>query len=312
MMRAVRSLLWIGLALPLAAVAAAAPQVVVLPQPPLFRSQVSLTTVTATVLDRNGALVTGLAREAFDVYEDGNLQPIAQFTNERVPVSLAVLLDVSDSMFGQRLKDARDAITRFVTDLLARGDEYAIVAFNHRQHVLTAWTSDASLATPAMAMLRPFGSTAIYDAIVAALPLADVRSRQRAALLVISDGADTASDMTLRDARSALLRSDAFVYAVGVDSANRRPINAAVNSAALAELTDQSGGRTKVVGTSADLSAALNEIAEELNSQYLIGYTSPKPDDGEYHTIRVRIRGADYRVRARNGYVARPKTGVRN
>lgn len=307
-----RSIPWIGLALPIAAAAAAAQPVVVLPRPPLFRSQVSLTTVTATVLDRNGALVIGLPREAFDVYEDGNLQPIAHFTNERVPVSLAVLLDVSDSMFGQRMTDAREAIARFVADLLERGDEYAIVAFNHRQQVLTTWTSDASLASPAMAMLRPFGSTAIYDAIVSALPLADVRTRQRSALLVISDGADTASDITLRDARSALLRSDAFVYAVGLDSANRRPINAAVNSAALAEITDQSGGRTKVVGTSADLSAALNEIAEELNSQYLIGYTSPKPDDGEYHTIRVRVRGTDHRVRARNGYVARSKAGVRN
>jgi VWFA-related protein len=163
-----------------------------------------------------------------------------------------------------------------------------------------------------MALLKPFGSTAIYDAIVASLPLAQIRGRQRGALLVISDGADTASDITLRDVRSALLRSDAFIYAVGMDSSDRRPINAAVNPAALAELTDQSGGRTKVVGSSAELSAALDEIAAELNSQYLIGYTSPKLDDGEYHTIRVRVRGTDYRVRARNGYVATSKTGIRN
>jgi len=310
MVSSMRSGLWIVLLLLTAVVTAQ--QVVPLPQRPVFRSQVSLTTVTATVLDRNGALVTGLRREAFDVYEDGNLQPIAHFTNERVPVSLAVLLDVSDSMFGQRLKDAREAIGHFVADLLARGDEYAIVAFNHRQQILMEWTSNASLARPAMALLKPFGSTAIYDAIVASLPLADIRSRQRAALLVVSDGADTASDITLRDVRSALLRSDAFIYAVGMDSADRRPINAAVNPTALAEVTDQSGGRTKIVGSSAELSVALNEIADELNSQYLIGYASPKPDDGEFHTIRVRVRGSDYRVRARNGYVARPKNAIRN
>lgn len=310
MVSSMRSGLWIVFALPAAVVVTA--QQVEFPKPPVFRSQVSLTTVTATVFDKNGALVAGLPREAFDVYEDGNLQPIAQFTNERVPVSLAVLLDVSDSMFGQRMKDAREAIEHFVADLLARGDEYAIVAFNHRQQVLMEWTSDASRARPAMAVLKPFGSTAIYDAIVASLPLAEIRTRQRGALLVISDGADTASDITLRDLRSALLRSDAFIYAVGMDSSDRRPINAAVNPAALAEFTDQSGGRTKVVGSSAELSAALDEIAAELNSQYLIGYTSPKPDDGEYHTIRVRVRGSDYRVRARNGYVARPKSGIRN
>ncbi len=295
-----------------AVVVALAGQQVELPRRPVFRSQVKLTTVTATVLDATGALVTGLTRDAFDVYEDGDLQPIAQFTNERVPVSLAVLLDVSDSMFGRRLQDAREALDHFVAELLKRGDEYAVVAFNHRQQVLTSWTSDPWLAGETTAHLKPFGSTAIYDAIVAALPLAATRSRQRAALLVISDGADTASDITLRDTRSAMLRSDAFVYAVGLDSSDRRPINAAVNATALAEITHQSGGRTKIVRSSADLAAALNEIAEELNSQYLIGYSSPKLDDGHYHTIRVRVRGANYRVRARNGYVAEPRNPVRD
>jgi VWFA-related protein len=274
---------------------------------PLFRSKVDLTTVTATVLDRNGALIRELPREAFDVYEDGSLQPIAQFTNERVPISLAVLLDVSDSMYGQRIKDARAAVNDFVTDLLDPADEFAIMSFNHRQKLLTTWTEQRDVAGRVMQPLRPFGSTAIYDAIVAAVPLANIRTRQRAALLVISDGADTASDLTLRDVRSALLRSDAFVYAVAIDSADRRPINAAVNPIALSELTDQSGGRTTIVHGSADLRSALVEIADELDSQYLIGYSSPHGDDGQYHSIRVRVRGTDHRVRARNGYVAAPR-----
>jgi Ca-activated chloride channel family protein len=277
------------------------------PRPPLFHSNVDLTTVTATVVDKRGALVRDLPREAFDVFEDGKLQPIAQFTNERVPISLAVLLDVSDSMYGQRIKDARQAVADFVTNLLDPDDEYAIVAFNYRQRVLTTWTGDRARAAAVMQPLRPFGSTAIYDAIVAALPLANVRTRQRTALLVISDGADTASDLTIRDVRSSLLRTDAFVYAVAIDSSDRRPINAAVNPAALSELTDQSGGRTTIVHASGDLTGALAEIANELNSQYLIGYTAPHSDDGQYHSIRVRVRGTDHRVRARNGYVAEPR-----
>jgi len=69
-------------------------------------------------------------------------------------------------------------------------------------------------------------------------------------------------------------------------------------------LTGQSGGRTLVVHDTADAMSALAEIAEELNSQYLIGYTSPKPPDGQFHSIRVRVRNTDYRVRARNGYVS--------
>src|SRR5262249_39166232 len=114
----------------------------VAPQLPIFRSAIDLTTVTATVLDRNGVLVTGLPREAFDVFEDGEPQEISQFTNERVPVSLCVVLDVSDSMYGKRIQDAREAIEQFVEGLMERGDEFSILAFNHQQHWLTRWTSD--------------------------------------------------------------------------------------------------------------------------------------------------------------------------
>lgn len=276
-------------------------------RPPIFKTAIDLTTVTATVLDKTGALVTGLPREAFDVFEDGELQEITQFTSARVPVSLNVLLDVSDSMYGRRIQDAREAIEQFVGDLLDRGDEFSILAFNHQQRWLTRWTGDPAAAARVMAPLRPFGSTALYDAILAALPAMNARNRERAAMLLISDGADTASDRTLRDVRSALLRSDVFLYAIAIDPPDRRPINVAVNASALAEITDQSGGRTKVVRSSGDLSAALAEIADELNSQYLIGYTSPKSADGQYHSIRVRVRGTDDRVRARNGYVAEPR-----
>lgn len=271
---------------------------------PVFRSAIELTTITATVLDRDGRLVPGLPREAFEVYEDGELQAVTHFTNERVPLSLAILLDVSDSMYGRRIEDAREAIEHFVVDLLASGDEFAILAFNHQPRVLTRWTSDLSIAAAVMKPLKPFGSTAIYDAIVAAMPLVEVRHRKRGALLVVSDGADTASDATLRDVRSGLLRSDAFVYAVAMDTPDRRPINTPINPAALVEITDPSGGRTKIVHSSGDLSTALGEIADELSSQYLIGYSSPKGADGKHHTIRVRIRGTDDRVRARRGYSA--------
>jgi VWFA-related protein len=273
----------------------------------VFRSAVQLTTVTATVRDQKGQLVKDLPREAFDVFEDGQLQAVTQFTNERVAVSLGILLDISDSMFGRRINEARDAISQFVVDLLAPDDEFGILAFNHQQHMLTRWTEERAAAARVMRPLRPFGSTAIYDAITSALPMVEARTRQRAALLVISDGADTASDVTLRDLRSALLRSDAFVYAVAIDASAPVAINTEVNPTALREITDQSGGRTLVVHDSSEASTALADIAEELNSQYLIGYSSPKADDGKYHSIRVRVRGTDYRVRARNGYVARPK-----
>lgn len=269
-----------------------------------LRSGVDLTVVSATVFNAEGGLAQGLPRDAFEIYEDGERQPIAQFTNERVPIGLGLLLDVSDSMRGRRIVDARAAVERFLVDLLAPNDEFFIEAFNHAPRQLTGWTDDATTVRRVLEAARPTGGTAIYDAVMAALPAIEHRRRERAALVIISDGVDTASDTTLRDLRSALLRSDAFVYAVAIDSPPQEPINRRVNPTALGEITNPTGGRTEVVKDSADLLAATARIAEELNSQYVLGYTSSHPRDGNYHSIRVRVTRPGFRVRARNGYVA--------
>jgi Ca-activated chloride channel family protein len=272
--------------------------------PRLFRSGIEITGVNATVRDTAGRLVTGLSRDAFELFEDGEPQAITQFTNERVPISLGVLLDTSDSMFGRRIKEARAAVERFLFDLLDEGDDYFVMAFNHRPLPLTSWTQMPDIVRRALDGIRPAGGTAVYDAVIASLPMFAKRARERGALVVISDGADTASDSTLRAVHSALVRSDAFVYAVAIDSPDRKAINTRVNPTALQEITDDSGGRTEIVHGSEEIAAATARIAEELNSQYLIGYVSPHAGDGQYHSIRVRVPGTEYRVRARSGYVA--------
>jgi VWFA-related protein len=269
-----------------------------------FRSEIDLVSVPAIVIDDGGHPVTGLPVEAFDVYEDGDRQPITQFTNERVPISLAVLLDVSDSMFGQRLLDAREAVERFLFELLGPDDEFAVVSFNHEVRPLTAWTHTPDVVRKAFEPLRPWGATAIYDAVLSSLPLMAARTRPRAGVIIISDGADTASDATLRDVKMALLQSDAFVYAIAIDPPAQRAINRAVNPSALSEITDGSGGHTELVHASADLQSATAIIADELNKQYLLGYSSSRAPDGKYHSIRVRARDGKFRVRARNGYIA--------
>jgi VWFA-related protein len=104
--------------------------------------------------------------------------------------------------------------------------------------------------------------------------------------------------------RSALLRSDGFVYAIAIDPPEPRAINTRVNPAALREITDESGGRTELVQNSSDLVDATSRIADELNHQYVLGYTSSRGADGQYHSIRVRVHGSAYKVRARNGYLA--------
>jgi Ca-activated chloride channel family protein len=287
-----------------AAVAAGDQSQPIIRDPQRLRSNVDVTVVTATVRDQDGRLVTGLTREAFEVYEDAQPQPITQFTHERVPIGLGLLLDVSDSMFGPRIRDARMAVTQFLTDLIAPTDAFFVMTFNHAPRLVVPWTTDVDSANSALEGIRPSGGTSIYDTVIRALPIVAGRAPERGALVLISDGADTASDATLREVRSALLRTDAFVFAVAIDSPVRQAINTRVNPTALGELTNQSGGHTEVVRDTSELPAAAARIAEELNSQYLLGYATPHPGDGKYRSIRVRVNRAGYRVRARNGYVA--------
>ncbi len=172
-------------------------------------------------------------------------------------------------MFGRRIKDARAAVERFLFDLLDADDEYFVMTFNHRPHLLTSWTSTPDLVRQALNGVKPIGGTAAYDAVIASLPMFAKRSRERAALVIISDGADTASDASLRDLHSALARSDVFVYAIAIDSPEPQPINTRVNPTSLREITDDSGGRTEIVRSSDELADATARIAEELNHQYL-------------------------------------------
>src|SRR2546428_4934542 len=131
-----------------------------------FRSGIDVTGSTVAVRDAAGHLVTDLTRADFDIYEDGEKQELTQFTRERVPVSLGVLLDISDSMFGRRIADARVAVDRFLFDQLDHEDEFFILAFNHRPHVLTQWTQTPTVVRDALDSLKPTGGTAVYDAVM--------------------------------------------------------------------------------------------------------------------------------------------------
>ena len=271
-----------------------------------FETEIEVVTVTVAVTDPEGRLVTDLAQDEFELFEDARPQTITQFTRERVPVSLAVLLDVSDSMVGIRLTDARQALDRFLFELLAQDDEYALVVFNHQPIVASTWTDNPARVTPALDALRGWGGTAIYDAVHSTLPLLDKRHRQRGAAVVISDGADTASDIQLRDLRSRMLRTDAFIYAIGIDRDDPRAMRTRINPYSLRQITDDTGGYTEIVKDTAELGPATARIADELNKQYTLGYTPTRPPDSQFHGIRVRVKRANHRVRARRGYIATP------
>ena len=181
-----------------------------------FRSGVELVNVTATVTDDNGRFVSGLRKEDFSVFDDSQPVEVSHFSNERVPVSLGILLDTSGSMTPDKMSSARGAIERFI-DMLAPDDEMFIFRFANVPEQLQGWTKDRRLLTRALGDAYAGGGTAMYDAIADALPVAQSGHNRKKALVVISDGNDTSSATTPRELKEMIRQSEVLVYAIGVD-----------------------------------------------------------------------------------------------
>jgi Ca-activated chloride channel family protein len=267
-----------------------------------FRASSELVTTAVTVRDAEGRLVTNLTQADFTIEEDSVAQKITQFSKERVPVSLSLTLDISDSMRGQRIVDARAALANFLDKLLAPDDEAALLGFNHEARMLAPWTTERGGMRATLDGIIPSGGTAMYDALDVSLPLFESRLHPRAAILLVSDGADTASDATPTLLKYKLVRSDVFLYAIGIDSVDARN-SQRINQYTLGELTAQGGGYTEIIRNATELGPATERIAEELNHQYMIGYTPTTRGDGKLHTVRVKVANSSYKVRARRGVV---------
>ncbi len=186
-----------------------------------FRSGVELINVTATVTDDDSRFVSGLRKEDFTIYEDGQRQEVTHFSNERVPVSLGIALDASGSMTPDKMSAARSAIDRFVYDLLGKDDELFFMEFANRPYISQGWTADRRAISRAVNDVNPSGGTAMYDAIADALPLAEKGQNRKKALLVISDGNDTNSSTSVNELRQMIRESEVLVYALGVDGTTR-------------------------------------------------------------------------------------------
>lgn len=305
-----------------------------------FQSGVELINVTATVTDGEGRFISGLRKEDFRVYEDGEPQEITHFSSERAPVSLGIALDTSGSMTPDKMAAARAAIDRFVYDLLGDDDELFFLQFANRPRLVQEWTTDRRAISRAVTRVVPAGGTALYDAIADALPMAGIGEHPKKALLVISDGNDTNSRISVGELRSRIRESEVLVYALGVDGTARvvrsgptiqlpgpfpfpmprrapprrfPPIGGnnsrmrsveRVNADALRQITDDTGGRTEVVRGFNELEGATARLADELSKQYYLGYASPGNNDGRWHSIRVEVRDRRLAVRARRGYIA--------
>ena len=273
---------------------------------PRFRGGIDLVSVTATVTDGDGRFVADLRKEDFSVYEDGKRQTLTQFTRERVPISLGILLDASGSMNAEKLRAAKAAISHLVFNLLEKEDELFFIEFGFNARLTQGWTTDRRLIRYALDdVSHPAGDTALYDAIALALPTAEEGRHVKKALLVISDGNDTRSLITMTELRRTIVESDVLVYAVGIDNPpGARQESERVDVAPLRQITDDTGGRTEVVRGAGGLDAAIARIANELRQQYSLGYSSSVPRDGQWHELRVEVRDRRLNVRARHGFIA--------
>ena len=186
-----------------------------------FRSGVELVNVTATVTDDNGRFVSGLRKEDFTVFDDGVRQDVTYFSNDRVPVSLGIVLDASGSMTSEKMAAARAAIDRFIYDLLGADDELFFMEFANNPRITQQWTRDRKMISRAVARVSPSGGTAMYEAVADAIPLASAGENRKKALIVISDGNDTNSDVSVAELRHLIRESEVMVYALGVDGTGR-------------------------------------------------------------------------------------------
>jgi Ca-activated chloride channel family protein len=182
-----------------------------------FRSGVELINVTASVSDQSGRFVPGLRQEDFLVYEDDQPVDVTHFSADRVPVSLGIALDTSGSMAGEKIREAETALDRFVYDLLDKQDELFVSRFSNHPVLLQGWTTDRQLISRALGRITPSGGTAMYDAVLEAIPLARQGRNRKKAILVISDGNDTASRADIREVKQQIRESEVLVYAIGID-----------------------------------------------------------------------------------------------
>jgi Ca-activated chloride channel family protein len=182
-----------------------------------FKSGVELVNVTATVTDNTGRFVSGLRQDDFLVYEDETPQTVTHFSADRVPVSLGVALDTSGSMAGTKMQEAQSALDRFMYDLLDRNDELFLYRFSNYPTLLQGWTTDRQLLARALGRISANGGTAMYDTVAEAIPLAQQGHNRKKALVVISDGNDTASGTSVVELKQMIRESEVMVYAIGID-----------------------------------------------------------------------------------------------
>lgn len=267
---------------------------------------VDLVVFNVTVLDGDRRPVTGLTAEDFHVYEDGREEKIRIFQSEDTPATVGLVIDNSGSMANKR-RDVVNAALAFVVASL-RDDEMFIVDFNRRAWLglppSMPFTSNLFELRASLLETRSEGTTALYDALELALNHLKEGTRQRKALVLLSDGGDNASVANLDHVLRMARQSSATIYCIGIYD----PFAKDKNPGVLKKIAKVTGGESYFPTTSTDLHQIWPRIAGSIRGQYTIGYVSSNSKrDGSYRNVKITAigkRGKALEVRTRPGYVA--------
>ena len=288
------------------------------PHAQVFKTDAELVTIPATVTDRGNERVSGLSAANFRVFEDGIEQTVALVDQHRRAVSLCIVLDSSQSMGGWKQRQAAIAVDRVIAGLQPE-DEVALVVLSAVIAVAVPWTPPRKFPTIDWSKWEVGGSTPLIDALSQGLTLIETATNPRAVLLVVSDGLENSSQISLNRVIKTRRQSEISVYAFRTE--DRRTSNeprfppfapgatpppAARGVDVLPALVGDSGGVVYDVPIEERAMAAAQSLFAELGSQYVIGYVPKKPLDGRYRRVKVEARDKRWRVRHRVGYLAIP------
>ena len=280
-------------------------------QQPSFRAGVDLVSLNVTVTEGT-RYVTDLGQEDFSVFEDGVKQDVTFFNKSNLPIALAVLLDTSASM-ESKLQTAQDAAIGFARKLRPQ-DLAEVIDFDSRVVVLQNFTNNANELESSIRKTSAGGSTSLYNAIYIALKdLKKVVAKspdeiRRQAIVVLSDGEDTSSLLPFEEVLDLAKRSETAIYSIGLragEGAGTTTRGFKEAEFVLRQFSQETGGRPFFPNQLSDLNNVYGQIAEELSSQYIVGYTSRNPKrDGAWRRIVVRINRPNVAARTKLGYFA--------
>ncbi|MCC6990235.1 MAG: VWA domain-containing protein [Acidobacteria bacterium] len=298
-----------AVALTLVSVSAQPPQVR-RPSDQVFRAAVEMVSLNVTVTDQKHHYLTDLESRDFAIFEDGAKQEITYFNRTTLPIALSLLLDTSASM-DSRITTAQDAAIGFAKKLRPQ-DLAQVVDFDTRVEILQNFTTDVAALETAIRGTTAGGSTSMYNALHISLKeLVKIQAKsdddvRRRAVVLLSDGEDTSSLVTYEEVLDLAKRSATTIYAIGLQS-KETSISKGFREAefVLRQLAQETGGRAFFVQRPEDLSGIYGEIANELASQYVLGYASTNAKrDGAWRRLNVQVSRQGTTARTKRGYFA--------